>query len=127
LDGDDDGKARAGTPIVAGYDEDTINNDTLASSDNGEEKASELDNGDAASSYEIVTPRADTSADAIQCGSLGATTLGQEAAGMLEYHTLDSDAEMADVSDGLSLRKTIKLTKQGVRPPFGAFCANILE
>jgi hypothetical protein len=100
---------------------------------------SELDNGDAASSYEIVTPRANTSAgpliiedanlsaegvdeknwetiDAIQCGSLGATTLGQEAAGMLEYHTLDSDAEMADVSDGLSLRKPIKLTKQRCPP-----------
>jgi hypothetical protein len=65
LDGNSDGKAIASTPIVTGYDEDTANNDTLASLDNGEEKAkmvSELDNGDAASSYKIVTPRADTSA-----------------------------------------------------------------
>jgi hypothetical protein len=122
LDSKDDENA-SGTPILAGYD------DTLASSDNGDEKAhidmiSEPDNGDAASFYdgEIVTPGADTRAspliiedanvsvegadeknwepiDVNRRGFLGAT-LGREAGGMLESHTLGSNADMVDVSDG---------------------------
>jgi hypothetical protein len=126
LDSEDDGNASAGTPILVGYDEDTANNDTLTSLDNGEEKAhiemvSELDNGDAASSYdgETVTPGADTRAsslviedanllveradernwepiDVTRRGFLGATLSG----GMVESHTLGSNADMMDVSDG---------------------------